>query len=75
MLSPYLVKLDTFEMPDIPQVLRLNCLGDNFLLAVHQFYLIFHYCNQKSFAHKPVNFFRHILTVLLPYFQKLVMWE
>jgi len=23
--------LDTFEMTDIPQMLRLNCFGDNFI--------------------------------------------
>jgi len=31
MLSPYLVQLDTFEMTDIPQMLRLNCFWDNFV--------------------------------------------
>ena len=31
MLSLYLVKLDTFEMTDIPYMLRLNCFGDNFV--------------------------------------------
>jgi len=29
--SPYLVKLDIFEMTDIPKMLRLNCFGDNFV--------------------------------------------
>jgi len=66
--------LDTFEMTDIPQMLRLNCFGDNFIsrapiLVTFTLLLLGIICTQTD------HFFRLKLTVLLPYLRKLVIWE
>ena len=75
MLSRKLVKLHTFELTDIPQVLGQN--WENFVSHAPILVIFFTFVIRHDLHTNLSVFFHHTLTVLLPYLRKLVhvIWE
>ena len=51
-------------------MLRLNCFGDNFVSCA-PILVLFHFCDQERFAHKPINFFPSHINCVVTLSQKI----